>query len=106
MYLGRLRGGQGAAWLSSRSSRGVVQFQSVGRCALRTWASAEGLPDWYNFGGGPLVRRRRLAGRYTEHTQRRRWPSLDALRSGSPMAEPRAAPAAEVVVYGRDVLLA
>src|SRR5262249_37710933 len=43
---------------------------------------------------------------YTDPTQWRRWPSLDALRSGSPMAEPRAAPAAEVVVSGHDVLLA
>src|SRR5215471_2377837 len=81
-------------------------MKPVGRCALRTWASAEGVPVWKDFGGCPLVRRCRLAGRYTDHTQRRRWPSLDALRSGSPMAETPAAAPAGVAVSGRDVLLA
>jgi len=40
----------------------VVQFQSVGRCALRTWASAEGVLIRGNLGGGPLARLCRLAG--------------------------------------------
>src|SRR5215475_6715009 len=45
-------------------------------------------------------------GGYTDQTRRRRWPSLDALRSGSPMAEPRAVRTAAVPVSGHDDLLA
>src|SRR5262249_60674885 len=47
-----------------------------------------------------------LAGRYTDPPQWRCSPSQAALGSGAPMAEPRAASAAEVAVSGHDVLLA
>src|SRR5262249_3624291 len=89
-------------WLPSRSPRGLSGFTWHGKRGRQGWASAEGVPVrwnlWHEAAAGAAV--------YTDPPQRRGWPSLDGLRSGSPMAETPAAAPAGVAVSGHDVLLA
>src|SRR5215471_259285 len=91
----------GAGWLPSRSPRGLPASLGTVRAGARV-----GISRRCTCPVETLARRCCLAAVYTDPTQWRRWPSLDELRIGSPMAEPRAAPAAEVVVSGHDALLA